>query len=106
MDNKSKFDFQFLIENDVNNQPIYFGIVGMGLNKNNELLNYPKFLKQLYNHKIIKNFYWYINYEENKLIIGEENYIVNNNHCKEVLAKPFLDTFNDISIFDWNILFK
>ena len=104
-DNKSKYHFQFLIENDAENDPIYFGIVGLGLDKDNELLNYPKFLNQLYSHKIINNYYWYINYEENKLIIGEENDITNRNNSKEVITKPFFDQFNDISILDWNILF-
>lgn len=105
-DSKSKINFQILVENDKENKPYYYGIVGIGLNKDKEILNYPKFLNQLYDNGIIKNYYWYINYEQNKLMIGEDDDILFNNYSQEILAKPFVDIYNDFSLMDWNILFN
>ena len=68
----TKIKFQFFIENDNENEPIYFGIIGVGLDKNKDLLNYPKFINQIKDFGLINNYYWYINYEKNSLIIGEE----------------------------------
>jgi hypothetical protein len=105
-DSKSKINFQILIENDKENKPYYYGIAGIGLNKDKEIINYPKFLNQLYDKGIIKNYYWYVNYSLNKLIIGEEddNLLIKNS--QEILVKPFIDIYSDISIMDWNILFN
>ena len=104
-DGKSKYNFQFLIENEKENKPVYFGIIGVSLNKDKELINYPNFFNQLYENGIINNYYWYIDYNKNKLIIGEENFSIKNNNYQEVLTKPYLDLYNDISIIDWNIVF-
>lgn len=104
-DSKSKINFQILVENDKENKPNYYGIIGIGLNKDKEILNYPKFLNQLYDKGIIKNYYWHINYAQNKLIIGEEDDDLFNNYSQEILSKPFIDIYNDFSIMDWNILF-
>ena len=103
---KSKINFQILVENDKENKPYYYGIAGIGLNKDKEILNYPKFLNQLYDKGIIKNYYWYVNYNQNKLIIGEEDGNILNNNSQEILAKPFVDIYDDFSIMDWNILFN
>ena len=105
-DDQSKILFQFLIENDSKNQPKYFGVIGIGLDKEGELLNYPKFINQLYYNKIINNCYWNIDYEENKIVIGEENIIPNNKDYVEIITKPFFDIYSDLSIRDWNIFFS
>jgi hypothetical protein len=105
-DSQSKINFQILIENDKENKPYYYGIVGIGLNKDKEILNYPKFLNQLYDKGIIKNYYWHANYDQNKLIIGEEDDNLLNNNSQEILAKPFIDIYTGLSIMDWNILFN
>ena len=104
-DNKSKYEFLFLIDNDIENKPIYFGIAGIGLDKDKEKINYPKFLNQLYEQGIINNYYWYINYEANKLLIGEE-YDIKDNSYQEILTKPFVNMYDNIFIIDWNILFN
>ena len=104
-DDKSKYEFYFLIDNDIQNKPIYFGIAGIGLDKEKEKLNYPKFLNQLYEQGIINNYYWYINYDANKLLIGEE-YDIKDKSYQEILTKPFVDIYDNIVIIDWNILFN
>ena len=104
----TKIKFQFFIENDNENEPIYFGIIGVGLDKNKDLLNYPKFINQIKDFGLINNYYWYINYEKNSLIIGEEldesnNY---NYQYQEIFTKPYYDINEEnILIMDWNILF-
>ncbi len=104
-DDKSKYEFYFLIDNDIQNKPIYLGIAGIGLDKEKEKLNYPKFLNQLYEQGIINNYYWYINYDANKLLIGEE-YDIKDKSYQEILTKPFVDIYDNIVIIDWNILFN
>ena len=107
-DDNTKIKFQFFIESDNKNEQIYFGIIGIGLDKNKDLLNYPKFINQLKDCGLINNYYWYINYEKNSLIIGEElgdenNY---NYQYQEISTKPYYDINDEnLLIIDWNILF-
>ena len=112
-DNITKYNFHFLIDNDDNNnKKIYYGIAGIGLDNNKEILNYMKKhrmvegINQMNSQRIINNYYWDINYEENKLSIGEEDNISKNNNYQEILTKPFVDILDKIFILDWNILFK
>ena len=105
-DNKSKYNFHFLIDNNEENMNIYYGIAGIGLDNNKQILNYPKFLNQLHAQGIINNYYWSINYKDNKLLIGEENININNNNYQEVIIKPYINIFDNLFVLDWNILFN
>ena len=106
-DNKKRKTFKFLIENDKISEPIYYGIIGIGLDSNKDLLNYPNFINQLSYYDLIKNYYWYIDYDTNTLIIGEEIYKNNNNYkYQEILTKPFYNiNKKEFLIMNWNLIF-